>query len=149
MKQFHEQSWDVRFTKMGDEAEGLFALLHPNSAPFGLRRPPVNLTNVPLFIRYMPDFLLHNRLVEVMGVGQDQLLKLKVEKHDVLLDWDVLHPTSLFIWDSHKRRHIELSITDFNPIMSLCQKRQFPEGKEYYEIPLDVLPGEWSWLPPT
>lgn len=143
MSQFHQQSWDTRYASMGDEAEGLFKLLFPNSARFGLDRPPVNLTRVPEFIRFMPDFLLHNRLVECMGVGRDQILKLKVDKLLVLLEWDELHETHLFVWDSHKRRHMEMPIVDVAAVARFSDTKFFPEGPEYHVIPLDALAVEW------
>jgi len=143
MTQFHQKDWESRYAQMGDEAEAKFDQVHPNSAPFGLNRPPVNLTKVPAFIRYMPDRLMHDRLIEVMGVGRDQTLKLKTDKLFHLHHWNSIHPTWLFLWDSHKKRWAEILVSDLVGVVLLTEVKEFPEGKRYYSVPVDALPVEW------
>ncbi len=141
---FHQQSWAAREGKLGDEAEGVFFSLHPNSVKYGLDRPPINLAKVPAFIRYTPDFLMHNRLVEVMGLGRDGLLKLKVDKLVALNRWGNIFPVSLFVWNSHRQVWAMVDLVDVNVAAELSQELQFPEGKPYYSINLDQH--NWTWI---
>ena len=144
MSQFHTQSFATRFQKMGDEAEGVFTKVHPtNTVKFGLDRPPIGLKNVPTRIRYTPDFLTAQGLVEVKGVGRDQLLKLKVENWNCLLFWNGVFATSLFVWDSHNRRYAYVDLADIERIMNDPDGgivlKTFPERKAYFEIPLHSI----------
>lgn len=134
---FHEQPFSVRFGAMGDEAEREFLKRFPNAVRYGLERPDINLAKVPAFIRYTPDFLQHNRLVEVMGVGRDGVLKLKDEKLKALMQWDRTFDTYLFVWDSHKKRSNILTIRTLNELRADFTVAQFHEGKLYYEISVD------------
>jgi len=143
MKPFHQQSWDARYATMGDESEAKFDSLFKNSDRFGLDRPPVNLSQVPAFIRYMPDRLMHNRLVECMGVGKDQTLKLKLDKFVCLGHWDAVCPTWLFVWDSHRKRWMWMPVHDLLPVVALMETKEFPEGKLYYPIDVNDLIVEW------
>jgi hypothetical protein len=143
MTQFHRRGWDARYAEMGDEAEGVFETLNSNCTRYGLDRPKVNLAKVPRFIRYTPDYLMHDRLVEVMGFGKDQLIKLKLEKLEQLLAWSEHYPVHLFLWDSHKERWAELEIGAVRQAAYLAPVKLFPEGTPYYEIPADGLSALW------
>jgi len=143
MRQFHELSWGSRYARMGDEAEAKFDQLFPNSAPFGLNRPNVYVPDLPAFIRFMPDRLMHDRLVECKGVGKDQLLKLKVDALDVLMEWGDHLMVQVFVWDSFNKRWSLTPIDYIEGPADLCEIKKFPEGTPYYPIPLDAISTSW------
>jgi len=131
---------------MGDEAEQVLDEIYPKGlAPFGLSRPPIRVGDLPLKIRYMPDRLSSDELIEAMGVGRDGLLKLKLEKWLGMSMWAMEMPLRLFIWHSTKKRYgfiTHFSLTQF--IAQGVNQGRFNEGKAYYEIPIDELEITWT-----
>jgi hypothetical protein len=146
VSKFHEQSWSGRVGRLGDEAEGKFEEIATTGvAPFGLNRPPINLGKVPAVIRYMPDRLQHNRLVECMGIHEDGILKLKVDKLGVLIWWNKWFPVVLFIWDSFSQAWTIQPIDEVNKqCLWMGELKRFPEGKVYYPLNVRDLPWEWE-----
>ncbi len=147
MAQFHEQSFARRFGQMGDEAEKVFEAVYPQGfARFGLNRPPINLTNIPPFVRFMPDYLTAKGLVEVQGFGTDQIAKFKVQKLDVLRQWHRLFRVDFFLWDRTNLRYGWLRLNDLEEAMPWihAELRSFHEGNQYWAIPAANLPViEW------
>lgn len=135
---FHGKSWDARFNEMGDQAEQRFEQefteLGLKFVRYGLNRPPISLARVPSRIRYSPDYLCHNRFVEVQGFGRDQLLKLKVDKWGALHWWRDVHPVDLFILDSHKDRTTCIPLERLDDLIDAgqCELRVFHEAKAYF-----------------
>lgn len=106
MTRFSDQSFANRFKVLGDPAEQVFTATYPEgSVKFGLDRPPINLKNVPPFLRFTPDMLTGKSLVEVQGLGRDQTAKFKVVKLAALDQWHDIWRVDWFIWDSHKKRY--------------------------------------------
>lgn len=142
MSQFKDQAWTARFGAMGDEAESKFEEVHDGGwVRYGLCRPPVQMSKLPTFLRYTPDYLTSNGLVEVQGVGRDRLLKLKVEKALELQQWHNIFGLTLFMWDSKRKDHAYLpwpTVWGWLPTMPM---NTFPEGKTYWEIDVD----KWVW----
>lgn len=132
---------------MGDEAEGIFERVYPEGfARFGICRPPVNLTNVPPKIRYTPDYLTAKGLVEVQGFGNDQMLKLKLDKLQALDDWHDDFRVDLFVWDSKHKRCGFVRLSDLH---EACEQhgvmREFPEGKAYVALRAECIPvDDWQ-----
>lgn len=140
---FKDQKFSQRFSRMGDEAEGIYEQVTDNSfVRFGLERPPINMKWLPEIVRYTPDYLEARRLVEVQGVGKDRTCKLKCDKHAALLQWNVFMPVDLFVWDNVDRAFTSFPIKDF-PI-ELCELGAFPEGKPYFAVHVDALPNVWT-----
>lgn len=142
---FYERKFSERWDAMGDESEATFeSVATEGVAPFGLNRPPVRVADLPQVIRYMPDRLQSKRLVECMGIGKDYSLKLKLDKLFAQQWWNTIHPTELFIWNSHAERWAQVPISD---VAKQCQEKgtllQFPEGKPYWR--LDVRDLGWEW----
>lgn len=133
MSAYHQMDFAGRYGRLGDESEAKFRELNPNCEDYGLRRPEINLAKVPAFVRYTPDFLQHNRLIEVMGIGRDGTLKLKFEKLEALKQWEMHFPVDLFVWDSHRERHITMPLPQ---VHKLCLK----DGK-----PDQFHDGKWAW----
>lgn len=128
---------------MGDEAEEVFEQTTSNGfVRYGLNRPPIKLGNVPEMVRYTPDYLQHDRLVEVQGIGADRTIKLKVDKYAALLQWNQIFPTFMFVWDSKARAYTEFPIDGF-PVL-LCELDRFAEGKPYFALKADALPFAWT-----
>jgi len=142
---FNELPFAQRMEKMGDEAEGVFEAAHTEWARFGFDRPPFSIQNMPLVIRYSPDYVQETpmRFVEVLGIGRNGL-KFKLEKLRALSWWDVAMPVWLFVWSSHRQQHVELSLSE---LVRVIDKNEVPidrfrEGKTFFQIRSSLLP--WS-----
>lgn len=140
---FHTQPFSVRLRSMGDEAEAVFAEVAPlgKAERYGLRRPDISMRYLSPFIRYTPDHITsRGALVEVVGLGGDDVLKFKVEKLDALGTWNRQQALHIFIW--HKKRQ-EWALVAYPSFRTLIQHgvkrwglRAFEDdGKEYYPIP--------------
>lgn len=107
MSAFRDRSWEQRVGVLGDEAEQKFAEFAEEEgfgfAPYGLARPPVNLSRVSPFVRYTPDFLTANRLIEVQGHGREGVTKCKIDKLQQLSEWDRYMPVAMFLWNSTRK----------------------------------------------
>ncbi len=143
--QFADQSFDKRFNDMGDLAEGVFEEWSPvNFVRFGLNRPPLAMWKLPPRIRYTPDYLTSDYLVEVQGFGRKQIVHMKLDKWQALLWWDRnVMPVHLFLHDSHHDRQLMFPIKKLRPLVDKAEVRTFPEGNEYYAINAGEV---WSLL---
>ena len=137
---FKNENFERRLQTMGDIAERKFEEVSPvNYVRFGLNRPPLRMSSLPPLIRYTPDYLTSECFVEVQGFGQDQTLKLKLDKMDALRKWAKEHPVKLFVYDSHKDRHAYIELNELNKMCKQAKVDSFPEGKEYYAIQSEVI----------
>lgn len=142
---FAQAPWTKRFTQMGDEAEAKFERSYGSGfTRYGLNRPNIKVADLPLVIRYTPDYLTNEGFVECKGVGKDQLLKLKLDQLFALQWWDGLMLVRVFIWDSFNGRWTMLTLDD---LRRQCEKHgslgQFPEGKPIWQMKLSFLDAEW------
>ena len=77
---FAEKPFGVRIRTMGDIAERKFEERSVVEwVRYGLCRPPIDMSALPPELRYTPDYLTAQRLVEVQGLGQDQCAGLLVQ----------------------------------------------------------------------
>lgn len=141
---FKNESWESRFDKMGDEAEGVFEYvceheLELGFTRYGLNRPPLKMASLPARIRYTPDYLMSAKLVEVQGFGRDQVFKLKVDKWGALHAWNTIHPVDLFAWDTTNGRWCFITLTALDNIMDCASLDSFDEGKPYFGFPGDLV----------
>ena len=140
---FKDRSFEERVAAggMGDEAEGVFERVFTKGfARYGLNRPPIQMAKVPARLRYTPDYITTNRLVEVQGFGRDQVFKLKIDKWQALHWWNGVHPVDLFVWDTTNRRWGFITLKDVDLLIEEAGEiRHFPEGKSYMAIPGDTL----------
>lgn len=135
---FHQQSFSNRFRAMGDEAEGVFEQANEGKfVRYGLNRPPIGMHQMPPKIRYTPDYMTTHALVEVMGVGNDRILKLKTEKAHALQDWHEDWNVELFLWDSKLKQHTTIKWPILWELVIDMPMNTFPEGKQYWEIDVD------------
>lgn len=135
---FRDGSFGQRFTVMGDPAEKVFEENCEESfVRYGLSRPPLQVGKLPKRIRYTPDYLTTRALVEVQGVGADQIVKLKVAKYNALAWWALVMPVTLFISDSRKKRHTSVSLERVTELIESgnVPLGKFPEGHPYWAIP--------------
>lgn len=146
MADYKDMPWSIRQHAMGDAAERIFEeVCGVGWARFGLNRPPVQVHKLPLMLRYMPDYITTKALVECQGFGRDQIVKLKLEKLLGLQRWTVEHPTELFLWDSHKRRFGQISVSDVTQaVVANGEIAEFKEGAKYWRISADELSIEWT-----
>ena len=143
--QFADQSFSKRLNNMGDLAEGVFEeWCGTNFARYGLNRPPIAMWKLPAKIRYTPDYITSDYLVEVQGFGRKQVVHMKLDKWDALLWWNhTTMPVRLFLHDSHKNRELMFPIIELTPLVEAAEVRKFPEGNEYYAIDAGEV---WSLL---
>jgi len=140
---FSDLSWEQRYNTMGDEAEGAFEERTDGWARYGFNRPPYSIETLPLFLRYTPDYVTVNTLIEVMGCGAKGL-KLKQEKLSALTMWDGQMPVWLWIWSTPKQEH---AMVPLKTITKLIDKGEatfgsFREGKAFYGFKPSLFP--WS-----
>lgn len=139
---FHKGDFQKRFGAMGDEAEGVFeAVCEENWVRFGLNRPPLKMSMIGARIRYTPDYLTSRCLVEVQGLGRDQVFKLKVEKYNSLQWWNQAHPVEMFIWDSHKTRHTQVPLEVVTSWFDHPDTKldRFHDSGAYFAVPAEVV----------
>lgn len=148
---FKDRDWQARFDEMGDLAEGIFEwvceeVLDRGYVRYGLNRPPIRMSALPARVRYTPDYLMSNAYVEVQGFGRDQTLKLKLDKWGALHWWNDLHPTKLFVYDSHNKRWQFVGLPELDEVLADGKGTldSFPEGKTYFAFHAAVLPDRWS-----
>jgi len=144
---FKDQAYGVRWLVMGDIAEGAFRKVYPKAVRTGLDRAPTT-RGMSLMERYEPDFRDETDglwRIEVMGIGRDQRLKLKVEKAMALCQWSAIEDVALFVWDSSKKRYCNGPLDLW---IDTCFEHgvyaYFPEGKAYIELHSSKFPYEWQ-----
>jgi hypothetical protein len=147
---FNERPFNMRFAEMGDQAEGVFEDVWPGAwERYGLNRPKLNMAKLTPFVRCTPDYIAHDGLVEVMGVGRDHTFKLKQEKYEALQDWEIAAktPVKIFLFDSHKSRW---SIAPLADVVSAClcegTAKAFHDGPRYVALDLKHWPSA-VWTP--
>lgn len=115
MTEFHRQEFSTRFAKLGDQAEAAFLSVYPKAHRTGLDRPSFSMKGMPSRLRNIPDFLLPDGFVEVMGFSSrgNGTLKLKLEKADALKAWDLIGPVNLFVYDSGGKKYYQAPIRDW------------------------------------
>ena len=137
---FADKPFGVRIQTMGDIAERKF---EEESAVkwvrYGLCRPPINMAMLPPQLRYTPDYLTSQGLIEVQGLGQDQILKVKHDKLEALRWWSRVHPVFMFIYDSHKDRYSMLSLKDLTKRCKLSETKEFPACNPYFAIKSSLI----------
>jgi hypothetical protein len=143
---FHSQPFESRYTTLGDIAEGVFEKVWPY--PFersGIKRPSVSVGAIPPMVRAAPDYYDRDGFIEVMGFGDDQTVKLKDQKHEVLLEWEKYWTVRIFVWDSHNKRWSIASLRDIEEvIINDGWSSAFHDGNTYNAIAASDWPGEWT-----
>lgn len=139
MGSFRDQDFQARFAGMGDKAEREFERVMREDRRLGfvrtgLERPPIQVHRLPKHVRYLPDYLTSRCWVEVQGFGQDQIVKVKLDKLEALAWWNQEHPVELFLYDSHNHRWGQYPLALVQALTAHAEIRQFHEGKHYYAI---------------
>ena len=103
MTTFKDQNWEERVEVLGDPGEKAFQEYASRrglgAVKYGLDRPPVDLRRTSTFVRYTPDFLTDEGLVEVQGCGRDQLFKFKHDKLQALMQWQRHDHVNVWLWN--------------------------------------------------
>lgn len=154
MTDYKDQPFNTRFSTMGDVAETAYeewAESHDiRFDRFGHNRPRSNMFKWPAFIRYAPDYITHDRLVEVKGCGRDRLAKIKAENLQAMREWGEWMPVSVFLWNSAIQEHAFFDIDHkFMNWVSTLTSNRFPDNdKIYFEIPFsDCQAQVWTTTP--
>jgi hypothetical protein len=133
---FSERPWHGRYADMGDTAERAFeARSKVGYVRMGISRPPLRVPDLHPYVRQIPDYLTTRGWIEVMGIGADQTLKLKVEKLAALKFWSLLMPVYLWVWDAHNKRHSEVPLALLEGLALDAEIARFPDSNAYYKIP--------------
>ena len=151
---FKDQPYSSRYLVMGDIAEAAFLRRFPEAVRTGLNRAKTT-RGLTEFQRYEPDFRLFPDSIhrfEVMGIGRDQKLKLKVEKAFALCQWSAVEEVDLYVWDQHKKRDIWGPIDQWIDVLFRHGVyAYFPpdnpddeNGKPYIELRAKDFPYEWQ-----
>jgi|TARA_R110000796_G_scaffold238820_1_gene359298 hypothetical protein len=138
---FSDLPWDQRYGSMGDEAEGAFEKCTEGWARFGFNRPPFSIQTLPLFMRYTPDYVTVNTLIEVMGCGKNGL-KLKQEKISALTMWDGQMPVWLWVWSTPKQQYAFMPLKTVTQFIDKGETTfgTFREGKTYFNFKPSLFP---------
>jgi hypothetical protein len=144
---WREQPWHVRQYTLGDTAEKKYEDIHDSLGikyyRYGLSRPPFKVISLPRFLRYTPDYLQADRLIEVQGIGRDGILKIKSDKYSALMAWnDMVLPVEMWVWDSHRAKYATKPLRE----IPLTEMGVFNDGKPYYAIARGLL-GPWTAPP--
>lgn len=132
---YADQPWEARVGVLGDKAEAEFeARSRLGFVRTGLKRPPIRVRDLHPYVAQLPDYLTTKGWIEVMGMGEDGILKLKIKKLEALNYWGLLMPLVLWVWDSHKKRHTEVPLERLNDLAVSAKIGFFPEGTPYYEL---------------
>lgn len=150
MNQFYTKPWKDREVELGDGAETMFEWVQKKRrfafARYGLLRPDIKMHALPDFVRFTPDYLQNQRMVEVKGVGRDHTLKIKDKQVNALCVWhDMIMPVDVFVWDSYKRRYTEIPVVElYEDCHTFGTHQEFPEGPFAWFLDLDKLKLTWQ-----
>lgn len=149
MPSYREQPFGKRLAALGDQAEHEYTEREPHGPcqRFGWKRPKVTMAAMRPMLRHMPDFYTGTGyLVEVMGCGQDGILKgLKVPKWEALGNWHYdVQSVKFWLWNSSQRRGYTVHFGAM-ALLVIRSRHEFGilkfevDGNEYHPIP-------WSWV---
>lgn len=137
---YSDQPWGARYGTLGDRAEREFEARYKlGFERSGWRRPRFRMRDLHSYERHRPDYTVSGAYIEVMGLGEDQVLKLKIEKLEALKFWRLLMPVKFWIWDSFRNRSVEVPLERIQGLVRDALIGHFPEGTPYYEIPAKEL----------
>lgn len=147
----HTGNWQTRYSTMGDIAEASFETWATDQgirwARYGLNRPDPSMARWNAFIRYTPDYIVHNAFWEVKGCGRDGLLKIKQENIEALREWSDHLPVWMYCYNSHTQENVTFHL-DQQFLMWLgmaCEHDRFHDNnKVYWKIPWHDLK-EQTW----
>jgi hypothetical protein len=143
MGTFNDRPFSERFAFMGDTAEQSVVDAHGGKVVrWGLDRPPFGLKGMPAEIRSAPDFLGRLAFYEACGVGRDQVVKIKLVKHEVQMWWDDLHPVIYHIFDPINKRWAEIEARVVQDLIDLGRvplEAFASDGIEYYALDMALL----------
>lgn len=126
MTTFKDQNWEERVEVLGDIGEKAFreyaARRKLGVVKYGLDRPPVNLGRIADFVRYTPDFLTDEGLVEVQGCGRDQLFKFKWSKLTALRQWQRQQHVNMWLWNEPLEDWRQVPIMR---IIEMCREKPY------------------------
>lgn len=146
---FRDRPFGERFASMGDRAElvceEVFGLVGRPFQRFGLLRPPFPMGKLGPFVRYTPDYITSDALVECQGLGKDGVVKVKRDKLQALQSWDLYHRVELFLWWSAKKKWMLIALDD---VAHMCDDPEmssigfFDGDKAYWALKAEAMETE-------
>jgi hypothetical protein len=157
MSSFHEQPFASRLAGMGDEAEGVATLVYKERklrlTPYGWNRPDAYMGKWPTFIRYQPDFICDEYMLEAQGCGRSGKMKFKLEKIEAQTVWAELFQLRWFLWQRTPARWAEVHhgwvTARVGDEIAANRVGNFSDnGKAYCEIDIqaEVDPVLWTYV---
>jgi len=118
---------------MGDEAESVYEeVCDVAFERYGLNRPTVKVNALPPFVRYTPDYITTNYLVEVQGFGSDNKVKFKSEKLSSMAEWHLIMPLKVFIYHRQTNSYSMVSFSELIGLLAMYgEDGEFNDGKKY------------------
>lgn len=144
---FHEQSFSTRFGAMGDQAEAVFEQVYEGGFErFGLNRPNLHMPSLPERIRHMPDYLTSRGFVECKGIGNDDIIKIKVGEFNCMNFWNEVFPLRIFVWSSKRKKYTIMALTEVRRLIDNKHTTlgYFHDGKAYFALEGDSF--AWATL---
>lgn len=148
---YSDLPFQERVKTLGDAAETVFLEVSPlgKAQRFGWRRPSVPMSAMSPFIRHTPDYYAGTGwLVEVMGCGQDGIVKLKEDKYKALLDWNKHQKVALFVSNSAEQTWVLAPMNILKKHVGSARRdgrvNKFEnDGNVYFELPyIDLVTDE-------
>jgi hypothetical protein len=143
MTAFNQKPFADRWVHMGSTAERSVEEAHEGKVVrFGLDRPPFSLRYLPAELRGAPDYLGGKAFYEACGVGRDQMVKIKVYKHNTQMWWNDIFPVFYHIFDSANKRWAEIEVTVVQELIDAGHvpiKKFDSDNIEYYELNMELV----------
>jgi hypothetical protein len=131
---------------MGDTAEEVFEEVAPfgNLIRLGWNRPNIYMGDMSIVLKHMPDYYSGGYLIEVMGMGRDGILKLKLDKWKALKFWNGTgNEVALFVWNSSLKEYALIQWVHLRRLVARGRSAGIAvfssDGNEYYPI-------QWNWI---
>lgn len=149
MTEFRTKTWEQREQTLGDPAEKAFEHWSQHYglgyARYGLLRPDINVSRLPLEIRYTPDYVTEYGFVEVQGCGKDGMLKFKHDKLEALKWWNKIFPVTFWFWSSDTQHDTQCGLEEIidrcaDPVYAEYRTDgRFDGSKPYSTVRFDSL----------
>lgn len=154
-KPFHQRYSD----RMWHHSEDFFEQRFPHIWDrFGLDQDNAKISTWALdgFIRHAPDYVCQIQprgqpfFMEVQGTGKDMLHKFKLDKIEVLKQWNRHQDVWLWLWNDREKQETILSLNKLQLLIAQgkAERGSFDDGKRpYWALPVKLVEASSDWSP--